>query len=241
MKIALVDDEQETLDRLSGMIARQLASMEDFINQVECFRSGEAFLAAWNRGTFDLIILDIYMENLQGIDVARIIRRTDQEVRLVFCTSSNSFASESYEVCANYYLRKPCSEKNISDMFQRLNMEEYELQRSVLLPDGQSMILRNILYTEYTNHIVTIHNKKGENIRTRITQTDFEGLLKEYPFFCNSSKGVIVNFYEVIEQNENVFLLSNGHTVPISRRKKKEVLDTYTNFRFERLRKEVRE
>ncbi|MCI8669984.1 MAG: response regulator transcription factor [Lachnospiraceae bacterium] len=241
MRIALVDDEQEELDRLSGIIARQLALAGYFKNQIDCFPNGETFLTNLTYGRFDLIILDIFMDNLSGIDVARRIRQTDKEVRLVFCTSSNSFASESYEVCANYYLRKPYSEKNISDMFQRLNMEEYELRRSVFLPDGQNIILRNILYTEYTNHIVTIYNKKGENIRTRITQTEFERLLMEYPYFCITSKGVIVNFYEVVEQNENVFLLSNGCTVPISRRKKKEVLEIYTNFRFERLRNEVTE
>ena len=50
------------------------------------------------------VFLDIYLKDWLGIDIARKIRETDREVYLVFCTSSNGFASESYEVNARDYL-----------------------------------------------------------------------------------------------------------------------------------------
>lgn len=55
-------------------------------------------MAAWTPGMCDLVILDIFMGGVTGMDVAREIRRSDREVKLVFCTTSNEFASESYEV-----------------------------------------------------------------------------------------------------------------------------------------------
>ena len=74
---------------------------------ISAFPSGEAFLASYRPGLFDLIILDIFMKEITGMDTARKIRESDQTVRIVFSTSSNDFASESYEVNACYYLKKP--------------------------------------------------------------------------------------------------------------------------------------
>ena len=50
---------------------------------------------------------------------------------------------------------------------------------------------------------------------------------------------MIVNFYEVENQTEDTFVLSNGDLVPISRRKSKEVSEAYTRFRFNKMRKEM--
>ena len=67
---------------------------------IDDFSSGEEFLSRFTAGLYDLVILDIFMGDLTGVDVARKIRETDHNVRLVFCTTSNDFASESYEVAA---------------------------------------------------------------------------------------------------------------------------------------------
>lgn len=56
-------------------------------------------------------VVDIYMGKLTGIDLARKIRSRDEEVRIVFCSSSNEFAAESYELNASYYIRKPVSSR----------------------------------------------------------------------------------------------------------------------------------
>ena len=126
-------------------------------------------------------------------------------------------------------------------MLDRLNMEEYELNRFLVLPDGQQVILRNIIYTEYYNHVVTIHNKKGADMRTRISQAKFTGLLREYPYFRSCSKGIMVNFYEVSDSRGSLFEMSNGEIIYLSRRKEKEVQGAYVDFCFERMRKEMRE
>ena len=64
------------------------------------FSSGEEFFSRFTAGLYDLVVLDIFMGDLTGVDVARKIRETEHNVRLVFCTTSNDFASESYEVAA---------------------------------------------------------------------------------------------------------------------------------------------
>ena len=232
MKIALIDDEKSSLDRLCRLINEHVGSDVS----IDRYASGEEFMDSFREGVYDLIITDIFMDKLTGIETARRIRKKDKNVKLVFCTSSNEFACESYEVNACYYLRKPYSEESFSAMLDRLDLEKMELSRSVRLPDNQSIVLRNVIYADFASHCVTFHNKLGENIVSRVSFADVEPLLCANSYFCSPSKGVIVNFYEVVAQNDNVFVMSDDTRIPISRRKAKEVTEAYAEFRFELLR-----
>lgn len=232
MKIALVDDTPVELEILTGIINKELPHAT-----VVTFPSGETFLQAWKNTSYDLILLDIYMDGMLGVDLARKVRETDEDVRLVFCTTSNEFASESYEVGANYYLQKPVSTTSFQRMLKMIRLDNYEENRFIILPDGQKIVLRNITYTEYYNHSIIIHSKKRADLQTRMSQTEWEALLAEHKFLCSCSKGIVVNFYEVNRVENGIFLLHNGESVPISRRKTKEMTENYAHFRFEQMRK----
>lgn len=232
MKIALVDDQAVELKRLYTILQKELPTAKYFT-----FSSGEAFLETWTEGAYDLVCLDVFMEEMLGIDVARKVRDTDMDVRIVFCTTSNEFASESYEVGANYYLHKPISAESVCRMLKMIRLDHYEANRFIRLSDGQRVVLRNVIYTEYYNHSIIIHCKNGQDIQTRMSQTDWESLLSEYPYFYSSSKGVVVNFHEIAKQENGMFLMNNGAQVPISRRKTKDALEAFAHFRFEQMRK----
>lgn len=233
MKIALVDDTLEELEILTSIINGELPHAD-----VSTFSDGESFLKAWADNSYDLILLDIYMEKMLGVDVARKVRETDEDVRIVFCTTSNEFASESYEVGANYYLQKPVSTTSFQRMLKMIRLDNYELNRFITLPDGQRIVLRNITYTEYYNHSIIIHSKKRADLQTRMSQTEWEALLAKYNFLYNCSKGIVVNFHEVERQENGMFIMKNQTTVPISRRKSKDALEAFAQFRFDKMRKE---
>lgn len=232
MRVALVDDTLEELQILSDILDKELPQAE-----VSMFSSGESFLKDWENNSYDLILLDIYMEELLGVDVARKVRETDFDVRIVFCTTSNEFASESYEVGANYYLQKPVSTSSFQRMLKMIRLDHYEENRFITLPDGQKIVLRNITYTEYYNHTIIIHSKKRADLQTRMSQMEWEALLAEYNFLYGCSKGLVVNFHEVEKTEDGMFILKNGEQVPISRRKTKDALEAYAHFRFEEMRK----
>ncbi len=239
MRIALVDDEPMELDILLHLLKKNLSGNQYTEHIIDTFYNGSDFLSAFQAGKYNIILLDIYMKDISGVDIARKIRMTDNNVQLAFCTNSNSFASESYEVNAQYYLLKPFSEKNIQNMLSRIIPVTGNNQTSVILPDGQEILLRNIIFTEYSNHIVTLHNKKGIDTKTRITHSMMEEILCSYPYFCCCSKGIIANFYEVTIHDKDVFHMSNGCQIPISRRKSKDVQKAYIKFCFEQMRKEI--
>ena len=124
-------------------------------------------------------------------------------------------------------------------MLQRLNLELIQMGQTVTLPDGSSIILRQILYTEYFNHVVTIYLKDGGTHRLRINHSQLEELLSPCGYICCPSKGMLVNFHEVLNIDEDSLTLSNGMTLPISRRKSKDVQAAYIKFRFQKFRSEV--
>ena len=240
MRIALVDDEIIQLQRIHELLSAELtARLSHTPHWIDSYRSGQSFLEHWQPGKYDVVILDIFMGGLTGVDVAKQIRLTDSDVKLVFCSRSNEFAAESYQVNAQYYLVKPATPGSIANMLQRLNLDLIQLEQTVTLPDGHAVLLRQILYTEYYNHVVTLYMKNTETYRLRTNHTTMEELLLPCGYIHSPSKGILVNFHEVIHCAEDSFTMSDGAVLPISRRKQKEIQAAYTKFHFQKMRSEV--
>ena len=240
MNIALVDDEKAQLQNLKKLLNTQLQVLTPGSSHlIDTYSDGQSFLNNWTAGKYDVIVLDIFMGGLTGVDVAKRIRQTDFDVKLVFCSSSNEFATESYEVNAQYYLLKPATQGSIINMLQRLNLDLIQRKQFITLPDNHNVILRDILYTEYFNHVVTINLKNNKTHRIRINHATIEGLLAPCGFIFSPCKGFLVNFYEVASASDDSFTMSDGTDIPISRRKNKEIQSAYIKFRFQKMRAEV--
>ena len=240
MKIALVDDEIIQLQHLQELLSAELnAKLPQSPHWIDTYRSGQSFLDHFQSGKYDVIVLDIFMGGITGVDVAKNIRLVDPDVKLVFCSRSNEFAAESYQVNAQYYLVKPATPGSVANMLQRLNLELIQLGQTVTLPDGYNLILRQLLYTEYYNHVVTLHLKNGEAYRLRANHATVEELLTPCGFIHSPTKGILVNFHEVIQCTEDSFTMSDNTVLPISRRKGKEIQAAYTKFHFCKMRSEV--
>ena len=231
MKIAIVDDDIQLYQNLRSCLEELLG---DFA-EITYFSNGESFLEAWQVKAFDLIILDIFMDGITGMEVARKVRQVDSEVKIAFSTTSNEFASESYEVNACYYLHKPFGAEQVKAMIDRLSLAKIELKRTVKLPDGTNALLRDIIYADCSAHLITLHGKQ-QNIVLRSKFSEIEQLLCAYPYFISPTKGIVINFYEVTKQNRDFFIMSDGVHIPISRRKANDVLEAYSSFLFAKLR-----
>lgn len=238
MRIAVIDDDRAQAVHLSDMLADRLTALGYTGYEIDIFENAEEFLTESYSDSYDVAIIDIFMDRLTGIELARQLRSRDEDIRIVFCSSSNEFAAESYEVNASYYLHKPVSIGQVEAMIRRMRLAALEKNKTVILPDGYPVILRDIVCTDYFNHVVTIYMKDDEVHRIRISQMQMEMLLLNYDYFFSPVKGIIVNFYEVVKKTEEDFVLRNGRTVHITRRKSREAKERYLKFRFDRLRRE---
>lgn len=238
MRITIVEDLMKDRENLLNRITEEFSNAGVPIERLHFFISGEQLCRSYCPGTYDLIFLNIEMT---GIETARKIRAIDPDVKLVFCTTSNEFARECYELNIDYYLHKPFTTKDIQRMCRRIYLSNVEAARYIMLPDGQKLLLHNFIFSEYYNHVITISTKLGENIKTRMSQTDLVAFLCTYPQFVPCSKGMIVNLNEIEKMEGNTIKMSNQILVQISRRKVKEVHEAYADFSFTQLQGKMSE
>ena len=146
MRIGIVDDSAEDRKLVRMEMERCLESSGMEPAEYNEYDSADAFLSTFEAGMFDLIFLDICMDGASGIDAGLGIRKTDRNVRIVFITSSNDYAAESYQVKAAHYLLKPHTFAQFHEMFLELlpARQRPPEESFVNLPDGS--VRRHRLY-----------------------------------------------------------------------------------------------
>ena len=235
MRIAIVDD----VAAERGFLRERLDSQLDRVMlhaEILEFESGAAFLSAAMQNRFDLVFLDIYMDNENGIDTAKRLRRFDTDCLLVFTTSSTDHALDGFRVRAFHYLVKPYSDDELTALFDelaaRLPASDQYIQINVA---GGTVRLRfrEILYAEHYQHQIHIWTADGRETVTRLTFREFTARLTDDRFFL-CSRGILVNLDYAADFNGTDFILKNGQRIPVSRDLNKAARLAFGDFLFKR-------
>lgn len=239
MKFAICDDTLEDRERIEAHLL-EYAAKTGAAFELSHYESGESLLTALKKTSFKVIFLDIYMLALNGIDTAREIRRFDKEVQIIFITTSPDHAVSSYDVRALHYIMKPVSYSKIEKVLNLCQIETVKTSRQIQVLTGKIMVdikLVELMYAEMFNKVLTMHTTYG-TIETRTSMENFEILLGGEPFLrCHRS--FIVNMDFIEEAADEVFVLSDGTNVPISRPARSLSLKTYHEFVFSSMRKKL--
>ena len=199
--------------------------------EIQEYESGESLLADVEDGYVwsDLIFLDIYMGDLNGMDTARKLRDLGVEAPIVFLTASPDFTLESYEVEASGYLLKPADEEQTAAILRKLLKPDLRKRISVKCRrQYRYPFVDEILYLESDRHVVTLHMLDGSEIETTQKLGELEKQIKDSSFLhCHQS--YLVNMAHIVDVQED-FVLRNGDCVPIRVRGRKDVLDTYNEY-----------
>lgn len=108
MRVAICDDDAAFLDEARRAV-RAWSEREGVAVDTRCCADGDELLSLCGRSCQDLVLLDIVMPGISGMDVARELRASSESVRIAFLISSPEYAVDSYEVHAAEYLLKPVS------------------------------------------------------------------------------------------------------------------------------------
>ena len=228
-KILLLDDDPRELDKLSRLVfayyaerARSVLSSRDLYQ----FRSGPAALEFLSGGEApDIFFLDIVMPEMSGIQFAERIRAGGYKGYIVFMTSANDFASESFVVGAFSYLLKPMTKEQVFDTLRKIEKDRVRLHiedaSSVFVRTRQysrNIFLREIMFVEIMGRRLSIHLVNDETVSFNKPLKEIAPeLLADGRFFhCHNS--IIVNMDQVENIRENDVVLKTGSAVPISRR-----------------------
>ncbi len=117
LTILAVDDERTQLDDL----ARLLRS-SPIVDEVECAGDGHDALVMASAQAYDAIFLDVRMPDLDGLELARVLRRFAQPPQLVFVSAYENAAVDAFELHALDYLRKPVSRARIEETLERISV-----------------------------------------------------------------------------------------------------------------------
>lgn len=235
MRIAIVDDsgpDRESLRRRLGIQLSRLALHAGIFE----FASGAEFLSAAKEERFDLVFLDIYLENENGVDTARKLRRFDTNCLLVFATASADYALDGFRVRAVHYLVKPYSDEELAalldEIVKRLPTQDKYIEVNAV---GGAVRLHfsEILYAEHYRHQIHIHMANGQKTVIRQTFHEFTESLSDDRFFL-CSRGMMINLEYAEDFDGADFILKNGERLPVSRDLAKAARLAFGDFLFKR-------
>lgn len=229
----MCDDEKEVLTMLKALITKSYPDADKL--RISEFESGEQFLAQFKPNRFDVILLDIEMKELTGLEVAEKIRKTDKAVIIAFLTKHQEFAADGYEVNAFRYLLKGQPEHMYIKQLRSI-FNEYH-QTHMTFPVRMSNTVYNIsvsdiLYFEIFKRIIVLH--------TRTDKLEFNGKLSEVEKderlvnFIKPHKSYYVNLKYIDNIEPATIIMKNGARIPLSRNCRQFVTDKFVSFLTER-------
>lgn len=236
MEIAIVEDSGFELDQLYSYIQTYFSKRQIF-RRVDTYQSGESFLEIWEKRSYDLVFLDIMMDRISGIDVARRIRETDKDCLIIFISASKEFALQGFEVRAFDYLVKPLTEERFEQTMELCRSELLKRIRYIEVKESRTMVkvpLHEIIYTDYYNHYIQIHTT-DRMIRSYQQFDSFSPLLLCYPQFLCCYRNCIVNMDRIASIDKNDFIMETGERVPIIRNSRHEIYQQYADYQFAKI------
>lgn len=227
--IGIVEDEREFAEQLQEFL-RQYQREQNLSFKISVFGDGAEILENYEP-LYDLILLDIEMPKINGMETAKQIRRVDSDVVLVFITNMASYAIHGYEVGALDFIMKPITYYTFSMKLKRaLKRAKQKEQQQILLTlsDGLKKLgIQQIFYVEVQNRMLHYYTDEGEYV-VRGTMASVEQMLASYPFVkCNH--WYMVNLMHVTEVRKNMALVG-GHELEISRRNRTAFLKALTEY-----------
>ena len=227
--IALVEDSPAEAEVIQEYCKRY--SAENSVNiDVKWFPKGETFLRDY-QPVYDLVLMDINLPALNGMDTAARLRRLDSSVALIFITSMARYAIQGYEVDAMDFLLKPVSYPMFSARIQRALRKSSQEQPQTLLINMSDGVYRiastRIKYVEVTDHYLVYHTTEG-NLNTYGKLKDVEEKLDKTQFIrCNRCYLVNLAYVRAIRGNT---LVVDGDELQISRPKRTAVMEALNDY-----------
>lgn len=230
LRVLVCDDDASVRETVIQLV-RELCESIPVPVETEVYSDGAQLLEHYNKAA-SFAFLDIEMPLLDGLEVARELRRHDSGICIVFMTSHEKYAIQGYEVGAWRYLLKPVERSTFMQEMQAPFQAAAEaVQRTLCVrgPDGIYCIEPGqLLYAEtLPDHQVAIHLRR-EVLTANTSIRALEAQLDSASFFrCHNS--FLVNFQYVARIGAELGL-KDGSAVPISRYRRAELLQRFTAY-----------
>ena len=229
MHIAIVEDDRATRAQLVSYIERYFGGDKRSC-RIDEFADGLDILDDY-RASYDLILLDIQMEHMDGLKTAQEIRKADENVFLVFITNLANYAIRGYSVNALDFVLKPVNYLMLEPILQRVEkLLARRASKYITFPTEQGLIrlsVDQVFFVESDGHMVQIHTDR-QVYRMRETMKEMERKLAPLGFYrCNNC--YLVNMSR-LERVEKMTVQIAGQELSISRPRYRGFMDALADF-----------
>lgn len=229
IRVAIVEDSKETAQHLKSMIERYGKEYNRTF-QFSMFSNGVEFISDYIP-QYDLVLMDIDMPLLNGLETSKILRKLDGNVALVFVTNLEKYAINGYDVGAIGFIVKPLNYATLSVKMHRFMDMIKEEPEPYLVVSSKAGVLKvnlsDVYYITVDGRYVVLHTKTGE-IDLHKSMKLLEKELSSYNFVrCDNSSMVNLKYVSMVNSQGAVV---NGTVVPCSRNGRKVLLDAFTMY-----------
>ena len=213
IKIAIVDDEEQTREQILRTLKENIQEQHEV--EIKLYASGESFFE------------EIQMQQLDGVELGKLVRRICPDMYMVFITSYEEYAAESYRIEAYQYILKQDLEFRLPGVAEQL-IEKLQKQKKefCIIKDGTEqvkLLYKDILYlykskgTKYVNYVTT----QGV-VRERTSLENALKMLNSRQFLL-VERGYAVNIKQICRVSGDTIYLEKGYEVPVSKARLAEV------------------
>lgn len=216
LRLGICDDEAAARELVAGMV-RRWAEQRGHQVQLRCFPSAESFLFQYEDDSrYDILLLDIEMGQMDGVTMAKTLRKTNETVQLVFITGYSDYIAEGYEVSALHYLMKPVHEEKLFSVLDRAAEKCRRNEKTLLLEHNGELVrvpLYQIRYAAVQGNYVTVYCRA--DITAKMTLTQLEKELDDR--FYRVGRSAIVNLGLITRVTKTDIFLRDGSAIPLPR------------------------
>lgn len=234
MDIAIVDDMATETMLLTKELLEWGESRQ--INlQIDTFTDGIHFLANFAPQKYELVFMDIYMKEQNGIETARQMRLRDLNCLLIFLTASGEHTWEALKLHSFDYLRKPFSKQQLFQLMDDAAVLVPKAARYLTYGKHQERLyLSEILYLRSDRNYCVLKTRQNEH-HYRISYSKVKSDIGEDPRFLECNRGILINMDFIKYIKENTFVMVDGTTFPIRLMDRDLLCEHFMNYRSKKI------
>lgn len=215
-KIAICDDSAVDQNYVLNL-TKEWAVVAQHTLHIDIFPSAESFLFHYaEQKDYDILLLDVEMGDMDGVSLAKQIRKENDTVQIVFITGYSDYISEGYEVAALHYLMKPVKKDKLFSVLDRA-AEKLQKNDRILTFEVTGETVRvpvyQIRYADVQKNYITIHAK--EDVTVKMPLGDLILMLDER--FYRVGRSLVVNLTLVSKITKTEIYLQDGTILPLPR------------------------
>ena len=214
--IAICDDSGADRQYVRRMVTDWATSAGHTLH-IDAFPSAESFLFRYEEDSdYDILLLDIEMGAMDGVTMAKELRKSNDTVQIICIPGYSDYISEGYEVAALHYLIKPVKEEKLRSVLDRAAEKLSKNERLLHLELGGELLrvpIYQIRYAEVSGNYVTVHAQT--DVTVKMTLAELEKQLDER--FYRVGRSAIVNLTQISRVTKTEIRLSDGTAIPLPR------------------------